>query len=105
MKALLMRMASTQTLGTAFAAVIANLPEGTVMVPGHFTRPDGFNGHIATVRLALAADGRILEICPSGWYSCPAVSHEIDIASIEWLVDHHPNFSQYRRDQSATTAA
>ena len=59
------------------------------------SRPDGYNGNMVNVQLALV-NNKIIEISPSGCYRCPAVSCAIDHNEVLWLVENHPNFKDYK---------
>jgi len=59
-------------------------------------RPDGYNGRRITASILLH-DGYILELHTFGFHKCPAVSCAVDAAEVNWLIDNHPNFRDYRR--------
>lgn len=60
------------------------------------TRPDGYFGKRTQARLVLSGT-TVLEIYSFGYTVCPAVSQAADAANLNWLLDHHPNFREFKR--------
>ena len=70
----------------------------SMCLTGIYSRPDGYNGGRAEIQFSIIGND-LYEVSECGYYRCPAISTVQDAKELEWLIDNHPNFREYRKEK------